>query len=75
MRAVYRGGREWYTVAGRYGGAWRDTCGAYIRRYICDMAGGRIFAGYYMADFTGVNGGFSKKVYKSTRQLLYFPVY
>ena len=39
-----------------------------------DMAGGRIFAGYYMADFTGVNGGFSKKVYKSTLQLLYFPI-
>ena len=57
------------------GGAWRDTCGAYIWRYICASVVGRFFVGYYMADFTGVNGGFFEKVSKSTRQLFYFPVY
>ena len=36
--------------------------------------GGGIFAGYYMADFTGVNGRIFEKVSKSTRQVLYFGV-
>ena len=36
--------------------------------------GGGFFAGYYMADFTGVNGRIFEKVSKSTRQVLYFGV-
>lgn len=49
---VYRGGRNRGVKSFRV---------AYIWRYICDRMAGRIFAGYYMADFTGVNGRIIKK--------------
>ena len=42
--------REWGGVVYR-GGAWRDTCACYIRRYICDMAGGRFFCGVLYGGF------------------------
>lgn len=31
-----------------------------------DRMAGRFFSGYYMADFTGVNGAFLKNLHKST---------